>query len=81
MRSRPFETQESSAIGRQERAEVLSFFPTFGSITTSASFRDWGKWLSECEAAIEEAVHRVLSVLPACCERPNLEKVWFKYYY
>jgi hypothetical protein len=40
MRSRPFEIQESSAIRRQERTKVLSFFPTFGSIATSASFQD-----------------------------------------
>jgi len=41
--SRPLETQESSAIGRQERAEDLSFFPTLGIMATFASFQDWGK--------------------------------------
>ena len=44
--SRPFEMQESSAMGRQEQADNLSFFLTLGSIATSASFQDRGKWLS-----------------------------------
>src|SRR5438045_2102692 len=44
--SRPFEIQESSAMGRQERTDDLSLFPTLGSIATSASFQGWGKWLS-----------------------------------
>jgi hypothetical protein len=38
MRSKPFEIQESSAIRRHDRTEVLSFFPTFGIITTSVFF-------------------------------------------
>ena len=45
-RSSPFETQEIMAIGRRDRTEGLSFLPTFGSITTSASFQLRGKWLS-----------------------------------
>ena len=40
IRSRPFEIQESSAIGCQDRTKVLSLFPTLGSIATSASFHD-----------------------------------------
>jgi hypothetical protein len=39
-RLRPFEIQDRRAIRRQERTEVLSFFPTLGSIATSASFQD-----------------------------------------
>src|SRR5438045_2479110 len=34
--SRPFEMQESSAMGHQEWADDLSFFPTLGSIAISA---------------------------------------------
>src|SRR5436190_1814518 len=40
VRSRPFEMHESSAIGLQDRMEDLSFFPTFGSMATSASSHD-----------------------------------------
>ena len=38
MRSKPFEMHESRAIGLHERTEDLSFFPTLGSMATSASF-------------------------------------------
>lgn len=46
IRSRPLEMQESRAMGLQERGEVLSFLPTFGSIATSASFQLCGKWFA-----------------------------------
>jgi hypothetical protein len=38
IRSKPLEIQESSVIGRHKRGKDLSFFFTFDSIITSASF-------------------------------------------
>jgi hypothetical protein len=61
--SSPMDTQDRSVISRYEYTEVLSLIPSLGSITTSASFYDFGK-RSSARQPIRDPMNRILNLLP-----------------